>query len=79
MHMTKVVSLSNRAYDEMKAIKHSDESFSDVVIRLINRSKKRSLSDFVGRWPGPPEELDRIQKILDEDRKKFNLREVKFD
>lgn len=76
--MTKVISLSNLAYKEMKALKHLDESFSDVVLRLIHKPNKPSLLDLFGKWPGPPEELDNIKKMLEHDRKNFKLREVKF-
>ncbi|MEK6976063.1 MAG: antitoxin VapB family protein [Candidatus Thermoplasmatota archaeon] len=35
--MTKVVQLSDAAYDRLKAQKQSGESFSDVVLRSIGR------------------------------------------
>lgn len=76
--MTKVISLSEAAYQEMKALKREGESFSDVAIRLAKKEKKRSLLDFFGKWPGSSEELDKIKKMIEKDRKKFKLREVKF-
>ena len=76
--MAKVISLSEEAYKEMKAAKRKDESFSDVALRLLHETKQRPLSDFAGKWPGPMEELDEIMKIIEEGRKNFKLKEVKF-
>ena len=76
--MTKVISLSETAYAEMKAMKQGDESFSDVVHRIAEKTRKKPLMAFFGKWPGPAEELDRIEKILERDRKRFKLREVHF-
>ena len=76
--MTKVISLSNQAYQEMKALKQKDESFSDVVLRLANKMRKRPLMDFFGKWPGSKEELNEIKKMLEKDRKNAKLRDVKL-
>lgn len=76
--MTKVISLSDSAYAEMKAMKQGEESFSDVVHRLAEKARKKPLSEFFGKWPGPKEELDDIQKTLVEHRKRFKLRKVDF-
>ncbi|MBI4016314.1 MAG: antitoxin VapB family protein [Candidatus Aenigmarchaeota archaeon] len=74
--MTKVISLSDAAYEEMKACKESYESFSDVVIRLIGKSRQRPLADFFGKWPGTSEEIQMIKKTLAEDRKHFKIKNV---
>ena len=50
----------------------------NVVNRLSSSEKKRSIMDFAGKWPGGKEELDKIKKIIYEDRKKFKLRKVEF-
>ncbi|MEM2913954.1 MAG: antitoxin VapB family protein [Candidatus Bathyarchaeia archaeon] len=34
-YMTRVISLSEEAYKALKKLKRNDESFSDVIIRLI--------------------------------------------
>jgi len=75
--MAKIVSLSNIAYQELKMIKKEGESFSDVVLRLV-AAKKISLDKIFGKWPGTTRELDNISKMIEEDRKKFKLHEVKF-
>ncbi len=76
IHMTKVISLSDKAYKKMKAIKADSESFSDVVIRLTDKKTKMPITKFFGKWPGGIEELNRIETILNEDRKKFKTRDV---
>ena len=74
--MTKVISLSNEAYARMKAIKNPGESFSDIVIKLLNKAKKRPLSDFLGKWSGSETEIENIKKAIEEGRKNFKTREV---
>ncbi len=76
--MTKVISLSDNAYQEIKSLKQSDESFSDVVLKLVDKAKKQPLLDFFGKWPGTSEELDRIKKTLEKQRKSFKTKEVEF-
>ena len=57
--MTKVISLSNPAYEKLKGLKQGQESFSDVVLRLAEKGKKQSLLKFAGLWRDIPE-MDRI-------------------
>ena len=76
--MTKVISLSNEAYEKMKSIKNHGESFSDVVIKLFSKAKKKPLSDFLGKWAGSEKEIENIKDIIAEDRKKFKTRKVVF-
>jgi predicted CopG family antitoxin len=42
--MTKVVQLSDQAYDRLKNLKLPGESFSDAVLRLAGRGDLRKLS-----------------------------------
>ena len=76
--MTKAISLSDEAYESLKSLKKGSESFSEIVLRLASSAKKKSLLDLAGRWAGGKEELDRIEKMIYKDRKKFKLRTVKF-
>ncbi len=76
--MTRVISLSDEAYASLKSLKGEGESFSEVVNKLSDNAKKKSLLDLAGKWPGGKEELDRIEKIIYADRKKFKLRKVDF-
>ena len=64
--MTKVISLSNDAYAELKKRKGKGESFSDVVIRMTRGRQGGSLLEFKGAWVGG--DLDKVEKILERDR-----------
>ena len=75
--MVKPVSLSNEAYGILSKMKINNESFSDVVLRLAEGKKKTDLTKFFGIWKNRPE-WDKIKEILEEDRKKFKVRDVKF-
>jgi predicted CopG family antitoxin len=75
--MTRVISLSDEAYNRLKAAKNEGESFSVVVNRTFPLQKK-SLLDLWGKWPGGKEELDKIEKILRAERKSVKLRPVEF-
>ncbi len=75
--MTRVISLSDEAYNRLKAAKNAGESFSVVVNRTFPLQKK-SLLDLWGKWPGGKEELDRIEKVLRAERKSVKLRPAEF-
>jgi predicted CopG family antitoxin len=57
--MTKVIFLSNEAYQTLKESKKPGESFSDVVLRITKKKKKKSLLEFSGKWVG-----DDANKVL---------------
>ncbi len=76
--MTKVISLSDSAYEGLKSLKKGNESFSEVVNRITTYTKRNSLLDLAGKWTGGKEELNKIEKMIYEDRKKFKLRKVEF-
>lgn len=76
--MTKIISLSDSAYEELKAMKHDEDSFSTVVMRLVDKAKQRSLKEFFGKWPGKEEEAAQIKETLRKERKHFRLHEVRF-
>lgn len=77
INMTRVISLSDEAYNRLKAAKNEGESFSVVVNRTFPLQKK-SLLDLWGKWSGSKEETDRIFKEIYADRKKIKLRKVEF-
>ena len=64
--MTKVVSLSNEAYQTLKQLKKSGESFSDVVLRVAGERKKKSLLEFSGKWAG--DDIDEVFLQVKKDR-----------
>jgi predicted CopG family antitoxin len=71
--MTKVISLSEKAYQTLKSLKKPGESFSDVVIRVGSKEKKKSLLDFAGTWKG--DDADKVLAIIMEDRERMKPRE----
>ena len=76
--MTKIISITDEAYDTLKGLKIEDESFTKVILRIGQHTEKRSLLDFFGKWPGDKKELDKIQKELAKERHAFKTREVVF-
>lgn len=72
-YMTKVISLSDDAYESLKSMKNEGESFSEVVRRIAHKS----VFDFFGKWPDK-KELSKISKELKKERESFKTREVKF-
>jgi predicted CopG family antitoxin len=78
MHMAKTISLSDEAYNLLKSIKRRDESFSDVIKRLIGN--KGNLSELLDLYPELKDSEDfevavekakksidnRIRRVLDE-------------
>ena len=75
--MTKVISLSEKAYQTLKGMKKPGESFSDVVLRVADKEKKRSLMEFAGCWKG--DDIDEVFDIVLKDREQAKSREVNFD
>ena len=66
--MVKMVSLSNKAYSELKDFKNADESFSDVILRLL-KHKRKDIRQFAGILKDNENELDVIEERIMEDRK----------
>jgi len=66
--MTKVISLSNEAYETLKESKKPGESFSDVVLRITKKKKKKSLLEFSGKWVGDDADEVLAQLMKDRDR-----------
>ena len=64
--MTKVVSLSKKAYQTLKDLKRPNESFSDVVLRVAGERKKKSLLEFSGKWVG--NDIDEVFLQVKKDR-----------
>ena len=57
----KTISLRDDVYESLVKMKRKNESFSDVISRLMY---KRSISDFAGRWADIPEE--KIEELVKE-------------
>ena len=72
--MTKVISLSNEAYQTLKDSKKPGESFSDVVLRVLKPKKKKSLLEFSGKWVGG--DADEVLAEIMKDRERSASRKV---
>ena len=76
--MVKPVSLSNEAYDVLSKMKTTNESFSDVVLRLVEKSEKKlDVTEFFGVWKNL-EGIDEMKKNIERNRINFKTRKVKF-
>jgi predicted CopG family antitoxin len=74
--MTKVISLSDEAYKRLYDLKVGKESFSDVVMKVTEKEVKKPLTDYAGCWKGSKDELDKIAKVLREEREETKFRDV---
>ncbi len=74
--MTKVISLSEKAYETLKGMKKVGESFSDVVLRVAKEKKKKSLLEFSGTWEG--DDADQVLAQLMKDREQSRSRQVEL-
>ncbi|MGA3059017.1 MAG: antitoxin VapB family protein [Candidatus Bathyarchaeia archaeon] len=74
--MTKVISLSNEAYQTLKDSKRPGESFSDVVLRTLKQKKKKSLLEFSGKWVG--DDADEVLAQIMKDREQSASRRVEL-
>ena len=74
--MVKMVSLSDEAYCKLKRIKNND-SFSEVILKLLGRPEKKTLLDLVSSWERDEELAKNIEKAY-RGRKRAKLKEVKL-
>jgi|TARA_B100001971_G_C18196880_1_gene542037 predicted CopG family antitoxin len=78
--MVKVISLSNEAYEKLKAIKR-DKSFSEVVVELVDTDKenrKQNLMKFAGVFAKDADKWEKIKQDIYRDRENFKLRDFNF-
>jgi predicted CopG family antitoxin len=75
--MTKVVSLSKKAYQTLKELKRPNESFSDVVIRIAESKQKRSILRFAGTLKDS--NIDEVYySQIKKDRERSTSREIEL-
>ena len=67
--MTKMVSLSEEAYETLSKMKDNGTSFSQLILKLVGESKqKRDFLRFAGSLKSESEELDQFKKQIQKDR-----------
>lgn len=74
--MTKVISISNKAYDILAKQKKNNESFSDLILNLVAKSEKKHISSFAGKWKS--DDIDEIFEQIKKDRHQSVSREAAF-
>ena len=74
--MTRVISISDDAYNTLSELKEDKESFSKVVLRIAKKVKKVSPLEFAGKWKGVKSEMDKIFQEIAKERKSIKLREA---
>ncbi len=74
--MTKVISLSERAYGTLKKLKRSNESFSDVVLRMAGSEHRKSILEFAGAWKG--RDIEEVFAEVARDRERSASREIEL-
>ncbi len=73
--MTRVISISDEAYDRLKSIKKENMSFSKVIIGLTETERRKRFFEFVKNME-PDEELARNVEEVYKQRGRFRLRRV---
>ena len=68
----KNISIKDRVYELLKRNKHNNESFSDVIEKLLNK-REMELKDFYGSLKDSPV-LDEIKVKIEESRKEARFR-----
>ena len=67
--MTKPVTLSNAAYEALLRLKDKETSFSDVVLRLVDKyNRKNDFKKFAGSLKAKSEDYERLKKQIEKDR-----------
>jgi len=65
-YMTKVISISDEAYEELSRIKDGS-SFTEIIIELTKEKKKKSIMDLAGAWKNI--DTDKIKGEIYKERK----------
>ena len=67
--MTKPVTLSNAAYEALLKLKDKEASFSDVVLKLVDKYyRKNDFKKFAGSLKAKSEDYERLKKQIERDR-----------
>ncbi|MHB1650806.1 MAG: antitoxin VapB family protein [Thermoplasmataceae archaeon] len=67
--MTKPVTLSNAAYEALLRLKDKETSFSDVVLKLVDKyNRKNDFKKFAGSLKAKSEDYESFKKQIERDR-----------
>ena len=61
---TRNISISEDAYERLAAHKRPNESFTEVIRRVVPPPGRKPLSSFLGTWKGSDEEFDSISALI---------------
>ncbi len=61
---TKNITITEDAYDRLKALKREDESFSDTIRRL---TESADIMEYAGSCPGLGEAVEETKRELEQD------------
>jgi len=61
----KTIKVSEEAYEILASHKRPEESFTEVIKRVLG-GRKKSIMDYWGAWEGTDEEFERIFREIDE-------------
>lgn len=64
--MTKIISISDEAYEELARIKNGF-SFTKIILDLTKEKKKKSIMEFAGAWKDI--DTDKIKEEIYRERK----------
>ncbi len=74
--MTRVISLTEKAYWTLKKLKRPRESFSDVVLRIASSGRRRSILEIAGKWKGS--DIEDVFSQVAKDRERSASREFEI-
>ena len=66
INMTKIISISDEAYNELSKLKNG-MSFTKIIISLTTEKKKDSIMEFAGAWKDM--DTEKIKKEIYKERK----------
>jgi len=72
----KTIAVRDEVYEQLSRLKKDKESFSDVILRVINEKRKNSIEIFE-KYAGSIEDSDILDFVMKE-RKRFRVREFDF-
>lgn len=68
---TKSLTITEDAYDALKALKCGDESFSETILR-ISKDKIGEAAKLFGAWRDHPKEIKELRRRVREHRRAFD-------